>query len=101
MQGGPLEHTIAAKATCFRIAMTDAFREFQAQIRHNADALADALLAGGLSLVTGGTDTHLLLVDLSQSEWTGKAAEERLGDIGVTVNRNTTSPRWGGSSARP
>jgi glycine hydroxymethyltransferase len=89
MQGGPLEHTIAAKATCFRIAMTDAFREFQAQIRRNADALADALLAGGLSLVTGGTDTHLLLVDLSQSEWTGKAAEERLGDIGVTVNRNT------------
>src|SRR5207249_5858171 len=89
MQGGPLAHTLAAKATCFRIAMTDAFREYQAQIRRNADALAETLLEGGLSLVTGGTDTHLLLVDLSGSEWTGKAAEERLGDIAVTVNRNT------------
>src|SRR5205809_2102058 len=89
MQGGPLEHTIAAKATCFRIAMTDAFREYQAQIRRNADALAETLLEGGLSLVTGGTDTHLLLVDLSDSEWTGKAAEERLHEISVTVNRNT------------
>ncbi|MGH3008926.1 MAG: serine hydroxymethyltransferase [Gaiellaceae bacterium] len=89
MQGGPLEHTIAAKATCFRIAMTDAFREYQTQIRRNADTLAEALLAGGLALVTGGTDTHLLLVDLRNGEWTGKAAEERLHEIDVTVNRNT------------
>ena len=89
MQGGPLEHTIAAKATCFRIAMTDAFREYQAQVRRNADALGETLLEGGLSLVTGGTDTHLLLVDLSAGEWTGKAAEERLHEIDVTVNRNT------------
>jgi glycine hydroxymethyltransferase len=89
MQGGPLEHTIAAKATCFRIAMTDAFREYQTQIRGNADALAETLIDGGLSLVTGGTDTHLLLVDLRESEWTGKAAEERLHEISVTVNRNT------------
>ena len=89
MQGGPLEHTIAAKATCFRIAMTDAFREYQTQVRRNADALAETLLEGGLSLVTGGTDTHLLLVDLRESEWTGKAAEERLHEIAVTVNRNT------------
>ena len=89
MQGGPLEHTIAAKATCFRIAMTDVFRQYQAQVRLNADALAETLLAGGFSLVTGGTDTHLLLVDLSKSEWTGKAAEERLHQIDVTVNRNT------------
>ena len=89
MQGGPLEHTIAAKATCFRIAMTDAFREYQAQIRRNADALAETLLEGGLWLVTGGTDTHLMLVDLRESEWTGKAAEERLHEINVTVNRNT------------
>ena len=59
------------------------------QIRRNADALAETLLEGGLSLVTGGTDTHLLLVDLSASEWTGKAAEERLHEIDVTVNRNT------------
>jgi glycine hydroxymethyltransferase len=89
MQGGPLEHTIAAKATCFRIAMTHAFREYQAQIRRNADALGEALLEGGLPLVTGGTDTHLLLVDLRGSEWTGKAAEERLHEIGITTNRNT------------
>jgi glycine hydroxymethyltransferase len=89
MQGGPLEHTIAAKATCFRIALTDAFREYQAQIRRNADALGETLLEGGLSLVTGGTDTHLLLVDLSAGDWTGKAAEERLHEIDVTVNRNT------------
>jgi glycine hydroxymethyltransferase len=89
MQGGPLEHIIAAKATCFRIASTEAFRGYQAQIRRNADALADALTEGGLSLVTGGTDTHLLLVDLRESEWTGKAAEERLHEIAVTVNRNT------------
>jgi glycine hydroxymethyltransferase len=89
MQGGPLEHTIAAKATCFRIAMTDAFRSYQAQIRRNADALAETLLGGGLELITGGTDTHLLLIDLRQSEWTGKAAEERLAEVNVTVNRNT------------
>jgi glycine hydroxymethyltransferase len=89
MQGGPLQHTIAAKATCFRIAMTDAFRSYQAQIRRNADVLAETLLEGGLELITGGTDTHLLLIDLRRSEWTGKAAEERLAEVDVTVNRNT------------
>ena len=89
MQGGPLMHTIAAKATCFRIAMTDAFRDYQQQIRANADALADALQEAGLGLVTGGTDTHLLLVDLRDSDWTGKDAEERLAEVNVTVNRNT------------
>jgi glycine hydroxymethyltransferase len=89
MQGGPLMHTIAAKATCFRIAMTDAFHDYQRQIRRNAEALAESLQTGGLELVTGGTDTHLLLVDLSSSEWTGKAAEERLAEVDVTVNRNT------------
>jgi glycine hydroxymethyltransferase len=89
MQGGPLEHTIAAKATCFRIAMTDAFRDYQSRVRANADALAAALIDDGLGLITGGTDTHLMLVDLRESEWTGKAAEERLHEIDVTVNRNT------------
>jgi glycine hydroxymethyltransferase len=89
MQGGPLEHTIAAKATCFKIAMTDAFREYQQQIRTNADTLAETLLAGGLELVTGGTDTHLMQIDLRNSEWTGKAAEERLHEVSITVNRNT------------
>jgi glycine hydroxymethyltransferase len=89
MQGGPLMHTIAAKATCFRIAMTDAFRSYQSQIRANADAFGEALLESGLALVTGGTDTHLLLIDLRESDWTGKDAEERLAEVNVTVNRNT------------
>jgi glycine hydroxymethyltransferase len=89
MQGGPLEHTIAAKATCFKIAMSDAFREYQQQVRANADTLAETLQAGGLELVTGGTDTHLMQIDLRNSEWTGKAAEERLHEVRITVNRNT------------
>jgi glycine hydroxymethyltransferase len=89
MQGGPLEHTIAAKATCFKIAGTEAFREYQQQIRTNADVLAETLMEGGLDLVTGGTDTHLMQLDLRNSEWTGKAAEERLHEVNITVNRNT------------
>jgi glycine hydroxymethyltransferase len=89
MQGGPLEHTIAAKATCFKIAMSDAFRDYQKQIRANADVLADSLIGGGLDLVTGGTDTHVMLIDLRSSEWTGKAAEDRLHDVNITANRNT------------
>ncbi|MES1248756.1 MAG: serine hydroxymethyltransferase [Actinomycetota bacterium] len=89
LQGGPLEHTIAAKATCFKIAMSDAFRDYQRQIRANADTLAETLLEGGIDLVTGGTDTHLMLMDLRTSEWTGKAAEDRLHDVDITANRNT------------
>jgi glycine hydroxymethyltransferase len=89
MQGGPLEHTIAAKAACFRIAMTDAFRDYQRQVRANADALGESLVEHGLDLVTGGTDTHLLLIDLRDSDWTGKAAEERLAEVSITANRNT------------
>ncbi len=89
MQGGPLEHTIAAKATCFRIAGTDAFREYQAQIRRNADALAETLQEHGIAILTGGTDTHLMLLDLRDSEWTGRDAEDRLHEIRITVNRNT------------
>jgi glycine hydroxymethyltransferase len=89
MQGGPLVHTVAAKATCFRIAATEPFREYQRQIRRNADALADELQAGGLDVLTGGTDTHLLQLDLRKTEWTGKDAEERLAEVKLTVNRNT------------
>jgi glycine hydroxymethyltransferase len=89
MQGGPLCHTIAAKATCFRIAASDAFRAYQTQVRANADALADALGEGGLDLLTGGTDTHLMQVDLRRSEWTGRDAEERLHEVRITANRNT------------
>jgi glycine hydroxymethyltransferase len=89
MQGGPLEHTIAAKATCFKIAATEAFRDYQRQVRANADTLAEALVDGGLDVLTGGTDTHLLQLDLRKTEWTGKAAEERLDEVKLTVNRNT------------
>jgi glycine hydroxymethyltransferase len=89
MQGGPLVHTIAAKATCFRIAGTEAFRQYQRQIRANADTLAETLQEGGLDVLTGGTDTHLLQVDLRSTHWTGKDAEERLAEVKITVNRNT------------
>jgi glycine hydroxymethyltransferase len=89
MQGGPLEHTIAAKATCFKIAMTDAFRDYQRQTRANADVLCETLIDGGLDVLTGGTDTHLLQLDLRATEWTGKDAEERLAEVKLTVNRNT------------
>ena len=89
MQGGPLNHVIAAKATCFRIAGSEPFRQYQQQIRANADALSETLQQGGLVVLTGGTDTHLLLIDLSRSEWSGKDAEERLAEVGITVNRNT------------
>ena len=89
MQGGPLVHTIAAKAACFKIAATEAFRDYQSQVRANADALSDTLQERGLNVLTGGTDTHLLQLDLRGSEWTGKAAEERLDEVKLTVNRNT------------
>src|ERR671913_1812258 len=89
MQGGPLVHVIAAKAACFRIAATGAFRSYQEQVRTNADALSDELLSNGLDVVTGGTDTHLLQLDLRRSDWTGKDAEERLHEVKLTVNRNT------------
>jgi glycine hydroxymethyltransferase len=89
MQGGPLEHTIAAKATCFKIATTDAFRDYQRQVRTNADVLCETLIDGGLDVLTGGTDTHLLQLDLRASEWTGASAEDRLAEVGLTVNRNT------------
>jgi glycine hydroxymethyltransferase len=89
MQGGPLQHTIAAKATCFRIAATEAFKDYQQQVRANADTLSDTLMKGGLDVLTGGTDTHLLQLDLRGTDWTGKDAEERLADVKLTVNRNT------------
>src|SRR5438876_6223349 len=89
LQGGPLEHVIAAKATCFRIAAGGPFREYQTQIRRNADALAEALQSGSLDVLTGGTDTHLLQVDLRSTDWTGQDAEARLAEVKVTVNRNT------------
>jgi glycine hydroxymethyltransferase len=89
MQGGPLNHAIAAKAACFRIAASEPFRQYQESVRTNADALAAALQDGGIDVLTGGTDTHLVLVDLRRTAWTGKDAEERLAEVAVTVNRNT------------
>jgi glycine hydroxymethyltransferase len=88
LQGGPLEHVIAAKATAFKLAATDAFREYQGHVRENADALGESLVEGGVDVITGGTDTHLLLVDLRKTEWTGADAEDRLHEVGVTVNKN-------------
>jgi glycine hydroxymethyltransferase len=89
MQGGPLQHTIAAKATAFKIAGTEAFRDYQRQVRANADVLAETLMEGGLDVLTGGTDTHLLQLDLRNSEWTGKDAQDRLEEIHIATNRNT------------
>jgi glycine hydroxymethyltransferase len=89
MQGGPLMHAVAAKAVCFGIAMTEAFREYQRRIRVNADALADGLMQGGHDVLTGGTDTHLVQLDLRATEWTGLAAQERLEECRLTANRNT------------
>ena len=89
LQGGPLEHAIAAKAACFRIAASEAFRSYQQQVCANAEALSDELMSSGLDVLTGGTDTHLLQLDLRSSEWTGREAEERLHEVKLTVNRNT------------
>ncbi len=89
MQGGPLLHAIAAKATCLKIAGGEAFGAYQRQVRTNADALAETLADGGLDVLTGGTDTHLLQLDLRRTDWTGKDAEERLHEVRLTVNRNT------------
>jgi glycine hydroxymethyltransferase len=89
MQGGPLCHVIAAKAACFKIASSEAFKDYQRQVRANADTLAETVQSGGLDVLTGGTDTHLLQVDLRKTDWTGKDAEERLAEVKITVNRNT------------
>jgi glycine hydroxymethyltransferase len=89
MQGGPLMHTIAAKAVCFKVAGTEAFREYQSRVRANADTLASGLIDGGFDVLTGGTDTHLVQLDLRATEWTGLAAQDRLDECRITVNRNT------------
>ncbi|PYO49509.1 MAG: serine hydroxymethyltransferase, partial [Candidatus Rokuibacteriota bacterium] len=89
VQGGPLMHVIAAKAVAFREALTPAWRAYQQQIVKNAKALADALLVHGFRLVSGGTDTHLLLVDLSSRGITGKDAQEALDRAWITANKNT------------
>jgi glycine hydroxymethyltransferase len=87
-QGGPLMHTIAAKAVAMRIAAGEPFRERQRQTVANAKALAEGLEEGGIPVLTGGTDVHLVLVDLTPTGLGGKEAEERLEAVGITVNRN-------------
>jgi glycine hydroxymethyltransferase len=88
VQGGPLMHVIAAKAVCLKEAQTPAFRDYQRQIVKNAAALAAALSASGFRLVSGGTDNHLMLVDVFSRGLTGKVAEAALGRAGITVNKN-------------
>ncbi len=88
-QGGPLMHVIAAKAVCFQEAMQPAFKAYQQQIINNAKVLADSLQASGLRLVSGGTDNHLMLVDLTKANRTGKEVEKMLDQAHITVNKNT------------
>ena len=89
IQGGPLEHVIAAKAVCFREALLPSFRVYSAQVVANAQALAAALIARGFKVVSGGTDNHLMLVDLRNKGLTGKVAEQALDRAAITVNKNT------------
>lgn len=89
IQGGPLMHVIAAKAVAFKEALTPGFKKYQAQIIKNARALAEGLIRKGFKIVSGGTDTHLMLVDLRNKRLTGDVAEEVLDKAGITVNKNS------------
>ena len=88
-QGGPLMHVIAAKAVCFKEALSPEFKEYQTQVKKNAAALCDELMSLGINIVSGGTDNHLMLVDLSKKGLTGKEVEHNLDEIGITANKNT------------
>ncbi len=88
MQGGPLEHIIAAKAVCFKEALSDDFREYSKQVIANAKALGEVLTERGFKLVTGGTDTHLLLIDLTPKNLNGKELTEALEQVNITANKN-------------
>jgi glycine hydroxymethyltransferase len=89
IQGGPLVHTIAAKAVCLKEAMEPTFREYQQQVARNAKALAAAIAKRGLRVVSGGTDNHLLLVEVHSRGITGNDAEKALDRAGITVNKNS------------
>lgn len=89
IQGGPLMHVIAAKAVNFGEVLSDDFKVYQEQLVKNAKKLAQALIARGLNIVSGGTDNHMMLVDLQSIEMTGKEAEHLLDEVGVTCNKNT------------
>lgn len=88
IQGGPLMHIIAAKAVCFKEALQDSFKEYQKQVVKNAAALSKAFIEKGFKLVSGGTDNHLMLLDLTEMDITGKEAERLLDDVGITANKN-------------
>jgi glycine hydroxymethyltransferase len=88
IQGGPLMHVIAAKGVCFREAMTKEFKTYQRQVVRNVKVLAKELQKYGFKIVSGGTDNHLILIDLINKGITGKEAEEALGPAGITVNKN-------------
>ena len=88
IQGGPLMHVIAAKAVAFGEALRPEFKAYQKQVRANAVALADQLMKGGLDIVTGGTDTHVMLVDLRPKGVKGNATEKALGRAHITCNKN-------------
>lgn len=89
IQGGPLMHVIAAKAVCLKEAATPEFKRYAAQVVSNCKVLAETLMAEGFNLVSGGTDNHLVLIDLRNKKMTGKDAEHRLDQVGLTVNKNT------------
>ena len=89
IQGGPLVHVIAAKAVAFKEALNDGFKEYQKKVIENAKKLADELIKRGFRIISGGTDNHLMLVDLANKGITGKKAEEALDEAGITVNKNS------------
>jgi glycine hydroxymethyltransferase len=89
IQGGPLMHVIAAKAVAFKEALSEDFKRYQQSIVRNARVMAEGLMQAGLRLITGGTDNHMLLVDLRNLDITGKAAEDALGQAGITANKNS------------
>ena len=89
VQGGPLMHTIAAKAVCFKEALEPEFKEYQKQVIKNAQTLANELLNKGYNMLTGGTDNHLMLLDLRGTGITGKDAEINLDKVRITVNKNS------------
>lgn len=88
-QGGPLEHVVAAKAVCFKEALSDEFKAYQKQILDNAQALCKGLMNRGIKIVSGGTDNHLMLVDLTPFDLTGKAVEKLMDEAHITCNKNT------------
>ena len=89
IQGGPLEHVIAAKAVCFKEALSPEFKEYQKKVVANAKALSDALIKRGFDIVSGGTDNHIVLLDLRSKNVTGKDAEKLLDEAHITVNKNS------------